>query len=513
MRNPRLCTLLPAVLAFLTLTASAADGIPMPKFLEMQPQWETLAAAGTPLTIDGRIASAGSKLLRLQKCPLLFRPQDETLNLPPRDTVRVAVAGHLQQQAGGLIFLVGELRALPSDSQAYLLREAASDQNDPADWYRLADWCVKTGTFYDDAFLLDKAAAARRRGLRLERDAAGDAIALQKLADKAAGFAMPDLATELRHRALWLRWTALQEAAQTNPLADFTPLLQAILRELPGADTPVIPLPADTAARYAAKPLGVYEETPTKQRSTLHRLFYLAVKQTAIERDADPTGANGDAIAMRLEATLPERADLADRYRLRAMNVRLSHVGTATRDEALTLAQRFRDRGDDAKAADALAAWLAAREASLRPEGVSGLVRAAEDYVAVAGDTKAAVRLLREADALSPASELVGEAFAALGYVRRGEAWLSPEAAAARPPDPVLVAMREGRITPGMSPEQVRRTLGSPDRVARSAAVSQVYEVWLYGTPGRSGVAVHFVRYKQRPPEEARAVAIRTLGP
>ncbi len=87
---------------------------------------------------------------------------------------------------------------------------------------------------------------------------------------------------------------------------------------------------------------------------------------------------------------------------------------------------------------------------------------------------------------------------------------MTKEEADARPVEPIVQAMREGRVIVNMSPEQVRKTLGAPDRVARAASTSQIHEAWIYGS--RSGLVVHFLRYAAREKEQSRVVGVAKLA-
>jgi hypothetical protein len=503
--------LLGVIAAFVPLLPldSPAATLSMQEFLTLQPQWEELADKGELLRIEGRVESSSPRLVRMRKCPLPFRPvEGQTFQLP-RNPGRVEAVGKLGRRGSELVFFATELKEQPSDLQVYALRESALDARYPNRWYELAAWAEKQGTFYDDRDLLEKAHQARRQGLALERiTAAGDAAALRELGHKAGRLGLDQQRDALIHESLRVRWDELRTDRHSN----LAPLLREIQQSLAGATESLSEWPDDLAARYAAEPLAVYNRAHDDERPLLDRLFFAEVQLAAIERGADPDGANGTAMARRIESVLPERSDLAERYRERETQYRLNRIEAATRSEVLDLARRLEAQGRADEARRALTTWLAAREATLREDGPGGLVVAAEDYAAVLGDKVTAARLLIEALKASPESEVIPEKLRQLGYVPLDGIWMTKEDAAARPVDPVTQAMREGRVTLGMSPEQVRKTLGMPDRIARVASTAQIHETWVYGESGRSGVTVHFLRYSARGPDEGRVVGVATLG-
>ncbi|MBA3316258.1 MAG: hypothetical protein M3552_10460 [Planctomycetota bacterium] len=494
------------VTILLTPTAASAATLSTAEFLALEKKWPELAEKSEALRVEGRVASASSKLIKLRNCPLPFRPAGAAFDEKRQPAGRVEITGVLQRRAGELVFVVTELREMPDDAQVYALKQSAIDAGDPADWYDLAAWAEQRGTFYDDRSLLAKATEARRRGLSVERQsAAGDPAGLVALAKKAKGFGLAELEYELLHESLRVRFEQLRADAKSN----LRPLIDDIRLLLSGAQQPLDTWPMDVAARYAAEPLAVYNRADETSRPVLDRIFLAEAQLTAIERLADSEGANGDGIADQIMAVLPERRDLAERYREREIAFHLEHITSSTRAEALKLATRLEatDRADEAKRA--LTKWLAAHEATQRTEGPSGLVVVAEDYVAVLGDKAAAARLLVEALAANPESTTIPDKLRQLGYVKVDGEWITKQEADTRPVEPIVQAMREGRVVLNMSPEQVRKTLGVPDRIARAASTSQIHEAWIYGA--RSGLVVHFLRYSAREQEKSRVVGVAKL--
>ena len=248
------------------------------------------------------------------------------------------------------------------------------------------------------------------------------------------------------------------------------------------------------------------------------------MERERIERSAAPDGRDGFAVAARLTDRVPELADLAAAYRDRELAWRTTRVETATRAEAVDLANLLAAGGEEGAAEQVRRRWLAAREKSLRAEGVNGLIRAAEEYRAVLPDpdagTDQAARLLREAYAAAPpgtpAETGVAGRLKALGLTRVGERWLTAaEAEAAL--DPTERAVLAGRVVVGMTAEQVRRALGEPPVKTTAATAAGVAEAWVYArpeaafSPGGGGLAVHLFRRREADPADATVTAVHRL--
>ena len=506
--------------------------------LAAKDEWYDWRDGGFPLTVEGRVQSVAGGTLRLRGLPLTVRPAaGATLGRADNRTARVEVTGRLASGPGGTFLEANVVRVVPRDDAVFTDRKATLDKSDPAAWDELAAWAEARAAFYDDPPLAARAADARRRAFELRWDAAGEVDALPPDAPPGvppgvrARLALLDSQGEgfdagLRqtrtHELLRAWWDAVRDDREA-PLA---PLAGALLERLPGADRPAVGGPAYPEARtaYERSPVDAYRAAPAEVRRALNRAFFVAVERERIERGAAPDGRDGFAVAARLTDRLPELADLAAGYRARELAWRRARVETATRAEAIELATLFAAAGDGDAAAEVRRRWLAAREKSLRADGVNGLIRAAEESRAVLPDpaagTAEAARLLREAYATAPpgtdAEANVAARLTALGLTRVGERWLSPEEADAAV-DPAERAVRAGRVVTGMSGAQVRRALGEPPLKTTAATAAGVAEVWVYArpdaafAPGGGGLAVHLLRPRGGAAADAKVTAVHRL--
>ena len=505
------------VLAWLLVAgpARAAEPQSIESFLAGKDKWPGFARANLRLELEGRFSVLSRSLLRFENCDLPFVPAPGN-ELPRlrRGSRTAEVAGRLNvDRDGRLRFVVDELRERPSDLEQFRLRQAEIvRRGDVRAWYALGEWAARRAAFYKDEELRAEADSANLHGLRIERQAlaAGDIAGRFQLAEKARELKLPEsVPVELLHEAYRLKWDELRQ----QPSPDHQSLLEELARDLPAAREAAPPDSAPLEQKYRELPLAAYASAEPQQRRVLHRMFYAEVALEMIRAGAHPDGRNGAEIARRIEELLPERAALAEQYHEAELNWRLSRVGSATRSDMLALAGEFQRRSRPEKAAETKRSWLAAYTRRMRREGVPGLVRAADEHVALAADRDAAVKLLAEAHALAPESQDVAAAFRRLGYVWRQGSWLPQDEAAALPLSPIQRAIREGRVTRGMTVAEVRQTLGAPTFVTRVATAGQINEVWSFGEPNSSRLAVHFLRSRHEPPSEATVIRISQVRP
>ncbi|QDT63651.1 hypothetical protein [Calycomorphotria hydatis] len=494
--------------------ASSEDVWSTKELLDAKNRWDLFIDAGKELTLEGRRSSMAPTLLKLRECPITFRPVDEEFRLS-RAPDRVKVTGYLTKEKGEVEFRVRRLEPLPSDEEEYRRRRSSLKIDKVDGWYELADWAEGRGKFYDDPDMLELAREARLLAWKNERRdlATENAAARNPLIDKAKQFGFDDaLIDELTHEMLWLEWQELKSFSgdKDDLQQQVDSLLKKVRGSLAGADLNLAPFPKELNKTYLFQPLKTYADADSKVRAKLSRLFVIDVERWRIESDAREDNSNGDEIAARIEKIIPERADLARRYRNRELDYRINNIANVTRAEAIQLSADLKEVGDPIRARKVLETWLASRVKLLRQDGVPGLVRAAEETIRLIDDKQASAKLLMEAFEIAPDSKQVAEQLTRLGYRKIGNRWLPPDADAAEVTDPKLAAMRSGVIDVGMSAAQVRGTLGSPDRIFRSISLSQVHEAWIYNTGG-SRLVIHLTRYSQRPADEARVTGQHTV--
>lgn len=503
-RMPAPAVALAVLLSFAVLAPIAEAAEPatwsIETFNSKRDDWETLV--GIPLKVEGRYSSLGKDLLRFTNCPLSFVLSPD-VPPPAAKSRRVEVTGRLTKQEGKLVFRVERLRELPSELVELRTRARQFRNAAPSDWYELGDWGAGRAKFYEDAELARAAREIYTQGILLERDRLprDEVEGLLALADKAKQFGLTEsLRSELAYEGLQRRWDALRR--NDGSPEELEALAAAIAERLPESRTPLNPPQPRLHEKYRTSPLGVYRDSGSDDRQKLHRIFYTDVALRIILQQAREDGRNGFDVAQKIDEQVPEQRALAESYRDRAMTFRLARIGTAGRQDALNLAEQFRQRNQPEKARETLRNWIKSREPLLRQDGTAGLIRLADDYLSLLEDDRTAAALLIEAYELDPQLEETATRLSRLGYQLRDGKWLNPRQAANEPEDPVRQAMREGRVIVGMSDEEVRKSLGRPTSIARAATAAHVSEIWIYGEPGSSRLAVEFSRL----PRDRRAL-------
>ena len=97
----------------------------------------------------------------------------------------------------------------------------------------------------------------------------------------------------------------------------------------------------------------------------------------------------------------------------------------------------------------------------------------------------------KDADRLKPDDPEVAERLGQLGYAKQGKKWV--QVRRDLPSVPRRVAAPTG-VRVGMSGKQLLAAMGTPRRVTRLAAKRLLSEIWVYGDPSGSRIAVHLVR-------------------
>jgi hypothetical protein len=479
-------------------TASAAEpAMSTQRLMALKPDWDRMVE--TPLRIEGRIASSARSQLRLVKCELVFHMPEE-VGRQLGAARYVELQGRLVRDGdnGRLSFVISRLTPLPSDADQLQTREAALKNPVAADWYALRDWAEERGKFYDDASLQSSARVYAARGLALDAQSLPkeDVDGRFALAAKARDFQLPtSVADELRHEAFRAWWgrAALGATASADDLAA---LLKRVSAEWPGSTSPLSAWPTDVQEQYQVDPLGTYRQADESRRTILQRLFTAQVQLRQIAGAADPDGKNGEEIASQIERLVPERRSLADQYRDQGLRYRQLQVASASKSEAMQLAEAFRKRQRDDLAHETLRKWVTARTQQVGDRGgAPEYLALSDDYWSLLKDEQAAVAMLEAARRLEPESEDVEVRYRELGYSWTGNRWTkqaAPTPAVDAPEAPAAPSPKT--LAAGLTASEVRQIQGGPTRIATLVSSGGVDEFWTYGEATGSRLVIQFTR-------------------
>ena len=274
-----------------------------------------------------------------------------------------------------------------------------------------------------------RANEAYRKAVTVEYDKMTERTpeALQGLAKKASQYNLAEsLSQEYIHEAYRIEWDTLRSNKQLpanqlpQKLDDFENRLATALA---GARTQ-LPGPRPLVEKgYRANPIQAYNQAAADARPMLHRLFDIEVVLLGIERDAKPDGSNGWSIAERIEKALPDRHEAAEKYREGQLDFDFGRVAVMSQDEAVVLANRYRQRNRPDMAASTLKRWLEARRGQIRDNDAESLRQLAEQYDALLEDHPMAIHFLMEAYKANPESKEVAAALNHRGFQLQDGQW------------------------------------------------------------------------------------------
>ncbi len=493
----RVCVLL-GVLALLLapVEASAAPQSVM-EFLKLKPRWDKLV--GLKFQLEGRFGGSTGDILKLRKLPLGFH-SDKTIEQRYDSDDVLHLYGELQRDGSGqLYFRLLDVRKEQTDLERLneMILDLPPKEYEPV--FELAKWAEERAAFYDDSQLKAEAVklydrALRRQQATLEKR---DYPTFRELAIRAERYGLGEARKHaLLYEGRYREWQLMRSEADGKQLAG---LASAVSLELPGAAVPAPIVDQDFHERWKAEPLRVYEEASFGFEQ-MHRFLYQEIMLESILMDAKRDGRNGRAIAARLRQEVPELSELADDFVQKEISWRIENVTELKIDEMLALRESLLESGSSDQADEVLRTWFRNRETQLRKEGLDGLIELASLHETLFPDgARDAINVLLEAERRKPGSAIVHQRLESYGYRQINGDWKDSDEARDFENSPINRAMREGRVIPGMTQEQVRRALGEPTSVSRLLTARQVIEYWVYGDSKRtSRLTIRLSRQTQR---------------
>ncbi len=467
-----------AVLAYVT-PANAQTPINVAQLQAMKDRWPAMAEQRTSILLEGRFGARTGQLLTLQRCDLVLRLADR-LRMPrikARDNVEIV--GYLKQTSKRMELIVQRISPGTSDMERLAVTKRRLPKDKPELWYAQADRIAKRAEFYADAELLKEAESIRLTAFDIEQKSirTGDVKGLRKLAAKVPAMGLGDeLRAEMLHRAL--RWEWSTERKKKKP--DTAGFLKKLEEELAGCKEPARGRNANLKARYAKEPIKTYAESRLDLRLRCHRYFYRELLLPTVLAKLKKDNSNGHLVAAELRKLIPEEYERATELEAKQLDWRFAGIETATRSDMLDIVDLLERAGEPAKALDGKTRWVKASERRLRKRGPAGLVQSANEYDSLLRDRASAVRLLKQAWRLSPEKKEIEQKLHSYDVFRQDDRWVAKANLREEPEDPMQEALSQGRIIPGMTADQVSKSIGKPDRVVRFASARSVQIIWVY---------------------------------
>lgn len=492
------------LLAVLLISHARAEVVSVPELQSARSKY-----LGRSTTIEGRLTSYGANVIRLRNCEILFRTSTP-IPAQPRLPRFLELSGRLTVEEGRYVFMVDEYKERPGDLEEFQDRKRKIRDNTSAAWYELAAWAHARGKFYKDDALLEKAESAYLRGVEVERtqSASDRGRHLLALAEKSRSFELPEsLRLSLIHEACHELRKQLENQKLTA--SDLERLAATLDQLLPGSQNPLKGDHAKLLASYKVDPLGVYDKAPEADRLVIHRLLFAEVVRRGIELQLAADASNGFEVAEQLDQRVPEFHNRAEELRDLTLAKRASEVTQRTRTEVLQLAADYRQRKKEAEARQVVELWLTLRQRKLEPDDIEAVLVLADDFRSLLQSHETANRMLLAAALRHPQSTELQERLQRAGYRLINGNWLHEKELSSRPEDRLELALRAGRIDPGMTSTMVRRSLGEPRQICRTATSGQISELWIYGQVGQSRLTIQLQRRPQQ--KELKVMEVNQL--
>lgn len=473
-------------------TAWSATAQPVEDFMKLKPKWNSLI--GSKFFLEGRFQGSAENVFGLVGCSIEFRLKERVPKFEPRKDV-LEINGELaiDERSMTLFMKVESFRKIESDDRILARRRSDLPIDDPSGWYTLGAWAIARGEYYKDNDLIAGGRDCYARAIQIERRDRKRLTPelLEGLSRKASELLSDDsLRFQMLHDAWQMRWEQSQANAKADELLGFS---QSLAKIFPFGDVRLTATDAELRDKYWKSPVAVYDaneadraiESTVKEsrRKLFHRVFFVEVVRLALSKKTRPDGSNGKEIAILAESLVPDVIGLAADLRRKEFDYRVSQADQMTYGELAALRKELTqaDRLEDARRV--FDRWFAFQELTLKKRGHSGLIALSELYESLEELQPRrfrAVEYLLEADRLNPGLPGVSDRLTKHGYERFDGVWMTKEQATRASNTPVAIAMREGRVIPGMSAEQVRKAVGQPTSITRFLTSKVVKEYWGY---------------------------------
>lgn len=486
-------------LFFLSLHPVSAQVASVSEIIRQKDQWPRLAQEGQRLQFEGRFQGRAADAVQLEKFEVTCR-LPSSIRLPDRMRLgqRLDVTGKFVLSEGKLSFLVSRLVIRNTDLEQITTLAAAIPEDQPDQLLSLADQYVATAEFYGDKALTLEILSVRTRAITQKRQAArGNLEQLRSvLAHGESVGVEPSLLKSLQFELLMTEWQ--------NGAADLDVILNKV-KELEGWDRQIAEVPQRISSVFPEKAITIHDSGSADDRKWLHRLLYVAIRLQQIQAMLKPDGSNGLSLAETVRREFPGETAAAAALEEHEIRFQLGRVDSLSRTELQQLTQLLTRLSRKQKIPEVIAQWLTAQENRFGTENLPALLRVADELLFAAelvqdGNYQSrGIDLLKQAWSLaskeSPQDAVqIADRLRRLGWEQLNGRWMTGADMQMLPKDDIQLAIRDGRVVPGMTEQQVVRTLGQPARIARLGSSRLMRELWIYDSGNDSGLVVRFRR-------------------
>jgi hypothetical protein len=487
---------------FLLLNSAIALGqsTTLPELLAAKDQWPTYAVDGKKFQFEGRFEGRSGNTIRIIKF-------DVSCNLPSNGTFpdnirsgqRIDIIGRFLSENSKLSFVVS--RILIKDTDMGKIRSRAKDipADQPTKLLSLADEYQSDANFYEDTALKAEIAALRTDGvLQLRKSARGDVAKLRELLKQSQSLG-------IRSDVMQLLQFEIIYAASKIKNADVEALVAETKMSCEGWDQLVPPVPERLRLAFPKQAVETFSEAQKNDRRALNRLLYQSLRLRQIQSMIKPDGSNGLEISKLIRSEFGDHDPLAAQFEERYVTYRLTPIATLSRTGLQGLTEELTTLKRSQQVPSAVRDWLLAQERKIGTSNLAGLLRTADEYLFAADLLQSpdygrqGVELLKKAwisaSESSPTdAEQIADRLNRLGWERLDNKWMTNDQMKALPKNDVQLAIREGRVVPGMNAQQVVQTLGQPTKISRLGSRKSVCELWSYEGEHSAGMVIRFRR-------------------
>jgi hypothetical protein len=471
----------------------------VPDIVAQKSQWVRYAEEGRRIQFEGRFRSRAVDTFRLEKFEVPCR-LPASIRLPDRmtDGQRIELTGKFMKDGNVISFLVSRLivRGLDAEELSNQASNVSDDQ--PDELLKLAEGYVADADFYNDERLREQITRVRGRAISAKRK-----LAKGNISELNALLATADsLQIDPRDRAVLVFEILVEQAkAATADLAS----LMTVVKSLPGWDLQTPTPPPRLQNDFASKAVLLYEASSDEDRRFLHRLLYTHLRLRQIKASLQDDGSNGLALAETIRRELPDQTALVAEFQQKEVDYQLRRVALLNRQELQQTVDLLNRLQKKDAIPESVSAWLKEQKRRFGTATLGGLLRTADEHffaadLALGADTRnAGIELLKQAwevamrESPQDAAEIASR-LKTFGWEHFSGKWMTAEQIQMIPDTDVELAIRDGRIVPGMTATQVLTSRGEPARIARVGSSRLLRELWIYDADGTAGIVIRFRR-------------------
>jgi len=471
----------------------------VPDIVAQKSQWVRYAEEGRRVQFEGRFRSRAVDTFRLEKFEVTCR-LPASIRLPDRmsDGQRVELTGKFMKDGSVISFLVSRLIVRGLDAEELSNQASNMTDDQPDELLKLAEGYVDDADYYNDERLQEQITRVRGRAISAKRKLAkGNISELKTLLATA-----DSLHIEPRDRAVLVFEILVEQAKPAT--ADLASLMTAA-KSLTGWDQLTPTPPARLKNDFASKAVTIYEASSDEDRRFLHRLLYIQIRLRQIKASLQDDGSNGLALAEIVRTELPDQTSLVADLEQKEVDYQLRRVTLLNRQELQQTVDLLNRLQQKDAVPGAVTSWLAEQKRRFGTATLGGLLRTADEHffaadLALGRDTRnAGIELLKQAWEVAMRESPQDATDIALrlktfGWEHFGGKWMTTEQIQMIPDTDVELAIRDGRVVPGMTAAQVQTSRGEPARIARVGSSRLLRELWIYDADGTAGIVIRFRR-------------------